>query len=88
VTLCDLSGIEECKTDAGKISINRSNFLNQGNFIEVHMHPTDQQGTMAISPNNAAFLLNMHMPIVSFTVVLKAFQSRNKNGVFFVNIIN
>ena len=52
------------------------------------MHPTDQQGTMAISPNNAAFLLNMHMPIVSFTVVLKAFQSRNKNGVFFVNIVN
>ena len=55
--------------------------------MEVHLHNSDQ-GAMAISPNNGAFLLNMSQPISSFTLVIRSLQDTGKIGVFQVNIIN
>ena len=34
------------------------------------MHPVEQTGSMAVSPNNFAFLLNLTLPIVNFWLVM------------------
>ena len=55
----------------------------------MHIHPTDS-GSMAISPNNGSFLVNMAEPIVHFTVVALDPGNqyrRPKMGVFFISII-
>jgi len=74
MTLNDMHGVEECSTDWGKMNCNRANYLNQSNYVEVWLHPTDQQDSMAISPNNGTFLLNMSFPFISFNLVVKSFQ--------------
>lgn len=38
--------------------------------MEVHVHPVNDSGDIAVSPNNCAFLLNLNMPIVNFWVVM------------------
>ena len=45
---------------------------------------------MAVSPNNAAFLINLEMPIVSFVVCVKQINEKNTSNmtsVFHVNIL-
>jgi len=34
------------------------------------MHPVENSGSMAVSPNNCAFLLNLSLPIVNFWLVM------------------
>lgn len=38
--------------------------------MEIHLHPTGEDGTMAISPNNCAFLLNLTLPVVNFWLIM------------------
>jgi hypothetical protein len=54
--------------------------------MQVHLHPSDE-GAMAISPNNGAFLINMAQPICSFELVLRSCNSDSKIGIFLINII-
>lgn len=63
-----LRGVDDCN-DFGRISINSGNFFTKQNLLEVHLHPSDNN-TMAVSPNNGAFLLNLSFPVVNFYVVL------------------
>lgn len=67
----NLHGIEECSsTDSGRLSVNPYDFLSQNTLMEVHLHPVDNTGAMAVSPNNCAFLLNLTLPIVNFTIMM------------------
>jgi hypothetical protein len=68
--LSNLVGVCEGHNDWGRASINNYNFLSKSNIMELHLHQSNE-GALAISPNNGAFLLNMKMPIVSFTLVVK-----------------
>ena len=45
-------------------------FLCADTLMEVHLHPVDQSSSMAVSPNNCAFLLNLTLPIVNFSIVM------------------
>jgi hypothetical protein len=80
-------GLEPCQDDWGRGCINQCNFLSKHNVMETHLHQSDQ-GATAISPNNGAFLLNMKMPIVSFSLVIRDYTNSFKTGVFHVNIFN
>lgn len=40
--LSNLNGVEDNHTEYQNIKINRNNFLNQSNFVEVWLHPTDE----------------------------------------------
>ena len=84
--LPNLQGANESVNDWGRMPMNRSNYLNNSNFMEVCIHPTDAGG-IAISPNNGAFLLDMSQPVTSFVLVVYAVQGKKKCGVFQVNII-
>lgn len=84
----NIVGIQECINDVGKININNNFFLTQSNITEVHLHPVDDG--MAISPNNACFLLNMSAPVVNFVVVVKEIGGEfttNRTSVFLMNVI-
>lgn len=87
ITNSNLHGIEECLHDVGKLKVNVFNFLSQQNLTEVHLHPTDQ-GCMAISPNNACFLLNMSTPITSFVLEVKQLQTDNLGNTTSVFLMN
>ena len=66
----NMHGVEECcQTDNGRISINPVDFLSNQTLTEVHLHPAGD-GNMAVSPNNCAFLLNLTLPIVNFSIVM------------------
>ena len=82
----NLCGIEECDQDFGKINFNKSNFLNQENLVEVHLHPT-QEGAMALSPNNCCFLANMSMPFLKFELMTKQIDSSQHAAIFEIVII-
>lgn len=69
-----LGGVNPCHDDNGRLPINPSEFLHDSNLREVFVHPSDD-GLIAISPNNATFLLNLSQPLVSFVVVLKRYNS-------------
>lgn len=84
--LANLQGANESVNDWGRVPINRSNFLNNSNFMEVWLHPTDQGG-MAISPNNGTFQLDMTTPVTSFVLVVYSVQGKKRCGVFQINII-
>ena len=46
---------------------------------------------MAVSPNNAAFLMNMMVPVVSYVLCVKQINGKNtsdETSVFHVNILN
>lgn len=67
----NLLGIEECgPTDAGRIAVNPIDFLCESTLQEVHLHPVGNSALMAVSPNNCAFLLDLTLPIVNFTLVM------------------
>ena len=66
----NLVGFEECREDAGKMGVNRMNFLHTDNFVDVHLHPT-KEGAMALSPNNGCFLINMGAPVIPFVLLIK-----------------
>jgi len=67
----NLHGIEACcSTDSGRMAVNPSDFFCNETLMEVHLHPVDDSGAMAVSPNNCAFLLNLTMPIVNFSLVM------------------
>ena len=67
----NLHGVEECcATDAGRIAVNPADFLCASTLCEVHLHPVEHSGSMAVSPNNCAFLLNLTLPIVNFWLVM------------------
>ena len=67
----NLCGVEECcDSDIGRLAINPNEFLCPNTVMEVHLHPVDESAQMAVSPNNCAFLLNLTLPIVNFTVVM------------------
>ena len=53
-----IQGVHECQSDWGKLNINKSHFLTNQNLMEVHLHPTEN-GSMAVSPNNFVFLMDM-----------------------------
>ena len=85
-----LIGLEECHEDHGKMNINRANFLQQNNVVEVHLHPT-KDGAIALSPNNCCFLVNMSVPIVTFACVHKQINGNNggsnQTTVFVINVM-
>ena len=58
--------------------------------MEVHLHPVDDSGSMAVSPNNCAFLLNLTMPIVNFSIVMvhHTEQGNPKLSVLNVSFLN
>lgn len=62
-------GIDEC-SDFGNIQINNGSLFSKQNYQEVHLHPVDDHGNMAISPNNGAFLLNLGFPYVNFHLLM------------------
>ncbi len=68
-------GIDECN-DFGRISINPMKFYTKSNFMEVHLHLSDDKNT-AVSPNNGAFLLNLTLPVVNFHIVMSTLENRN-----------
>ena len=53
--------------------------------MEVHLHPVDGSGAMAVSPNNCAFLLNLTLPIVNFTIVM---VHQTESGMTKLSVIN
>ena len=68
-------GVESCcQNDQGRISINPNRFLSNRTIMEVWLHSSDEdsnpEAPMAVSPNNGAFLLNLTLPIVNFTIVM------------------
>mmetsp|Transcript_32023 Transcript_32023/g.42442 ORF Transcript_32023/g.42442 Transcript_32023/m.42442 type:complete len:110 (-) Transcript_32023:775-1104(-) len=66
-----MHGIEECSaTDGGRIAVNPRSFLSEETLTEVHLHPVEHTGSMAVSPNNCAFLLNLTLPVVNFWLIL------------------
>lgn len=81
-----MHGIQEQKTDQGRINFNRTNFLSNSNMQVVHLHPTDD-GAMAISPNNCCFLLDMSMPVNSFILLCYFLNGTDKCAVFQINIV-
>ena len=54
----------------GRIAVNPSSFLSERTLNEIHLHPVEQTGSMAVSPNNFAFLLNLTLPVVNFWLVM------------------
>ena len=64
--------------------------------MEVWLHTTAEDGNpeapMAVSPNNGAFLLNLTLPVVNFTIVMMQSPPRSmgsmKLSVFNVTFIN
>lgn len=48
------------------IPIDSQNIFHKDCNIEVYMHPTGERGNMCISPNNAAFLMSIATPLMSF----------------------
>ena len=83
----NLHGIEECNpSDIGRIAVNPADFLCQNTLMEIHLHPVDNSGQMAVSPNNGAFLLNLTLPIVNFTIVMLHQTERGINKLSVLNI--
>jgi hypothetical protein len=60
--------IEKCKEPHNTgISINATDLYHPDNIQEVLLHPVDDlPHIMAISPNNAAFIVSVVNPVVSF----------------------
>ena len=62
--------------------------------MEVWLHTTSENGDpeapMAVSPNNGAFLLNLTLPVVNFTIVMMQSPSTGhmKLSVFNITFIN
>lgn len=63
--------------------------------MEVWLHSTDEnsnpEAPMAVSPNNGAFLLNLTLPVVNFTIVMMQSPrppGRMKLSVFNITFIN
>ena len=56
------------RSNSGAIMINSDNLFFPQNWIELHVHKVDENdpNAIAVSPNNAAFLMDMTSPIVSF----------------------
>lgn len=73
-------GIDECN-DFGRITINPGNFYTKSNFQEVYLHPADNH-SMAISPNNGTFLLNLGYPIVNFYMVMSTTGNDQQFSIF------
>jgi hypothetical protein len=85
-----LQGVEPCPdSDVGRIQIDPMEFTSRENLCQVHLHPVDHE-QMAISPNNMAFLLNLTLPIVSFTIALlfKHSDRSNRLAIFNVTFLN
>jgi len=59
------------------IRIDPQEFLEKGNCIEVHAHAAGRE--MAISPNNASFLMSTCIPVLSFYSVCKFESLKRKN---------
>mmetsp|Transcript_965 Transcript_965/g.974 ORF Transcript_965/g.974 Transcript_965/m.974 type:complete len:203 (+) Transcript_965:361-969(+) len=82
-----LIGLEECE-DLGHMYINNPNISSRVNQMEIHIHNAED-GTMAISPNNGAFLLNLTFPFVNFyALTLYQNGSQTHIAVFNVTIVN
>ena len=92
----NLIGVEACNQhDEGRISVNPNKFISSKTVMEVWLHSSDEHNDpmapMAISPNNGAFLLNLAVPIVNFSIVLLQSPSppgRMKLSVFNITFIN
>ena len=63
--------------------------------MEVWLHSTDEncnpEAPMAVSPNNGAFLLNLTLPVVNFTIVMMQSPrppAKMKLSVFNITFIN
>ena len=58
--------------------------------MEIWLHSSDEdsnpEAPMAISPNNGAFLLNLTLPVVNFTIVMM--QSPPRTGQMKLSIFN
>jgi len=74
-----VQGISPCPdSDIGRLQIDPVDFLSKDCLSQVHLHPVDDSETdMAISPNNMAFLVNLTLPVVCFTVAM-LFQKNNR----------
>jgi hypothetical protein len=59
------------------IPIDPDNFLEEANCIEVHAHAAGRE--MAISPNNASFLMSTSIPVLSFYSACSFKSSRKIN---------
>lgn len=87
-----LQGIEPCaENDIGRMQIDPTDFVCKETLCQVHLHPADEEGKiMAVSPNNMAFLLNLTLPVVNFTIVM-LYQTRERShrlAVFNVTFLN
>jgi len=66
--------------------LNPEDFGGKETLQFVHLHPVDNKSDeMAVSPNNGAFLLNLTMPVVNFTLVL---HYANQLSIFNVTMNN
>lgn len=66
------------------IMINSDNLYTPNNWVELHVHKTDENDphAIAVSPNNAAFLMNMSLPMVSFySVAIEYLENKKKINV-------
>jgi len=55
------------------------------------MHPVERDcKDMAVSPNNMAFLLNLVLPVVNFTIVMlsQSWDKKQKLSIFNCTILN
>ena len=92
----NLVGVEPCcQQDEGKIAINPNRFLSNRTIMEVWLHSTDEncnpEAPMAVSPNNGAFLLDLTLPVVNFTIVMMQSPrppDKMKLSIFNVTFIN
>jgi hypothetical protein len=65
--------------------------VSKDNLCQVHLHPVDEEGKiMAVSPNNMAFLLNLTLPIVNFTIAMLFLRSdrQQRLAIFNVTFLN
>lgn len=82
----NLHGIEECaETDSGRMAVNPVDFLSDRTLQEVHLHPVQDSQHMAVSPNNCAFLLNLTLPIVNFSIMM---GHNTEQGAFKLTFMN
>lgn len=69
------------KSKFNGIKINSEDLFTEDNWIEVHIHRADENDpkAMAVSPNNAAVLIDMSCPIIPFySVVIDRIEKEQK----------
>ena len=69
------------RSNSSPIPINSEDLFLAHNWVELHVHSADENdpNAIAVSPNNAAFLLDMTCPIVTFySVAIEKLDKKNK----------